>query len=228
MQLATSLAWLRNAYVIEPADTPELVAESQRLRHEVFVRERRIFAQAPGQSLEADAFDRWSRHLLIRRRSDREAIGTARLVLFRPDEPVTLPIQRVCNPDLLTTVPLRTAGEISRFALSKTRRGGDAAQTDSLLILTLVEGILHLSLELGLTHWCAVMERSLLRLLRSIGINFEPLGPVVSYYGQRQPAVAKIASLIAEGRHRRPDYYEFLTKAAPSHDHRPSAQRIAA
>src|SRR3954454_1724840 len=39
----------------------------------------------------------------------------------------------------------------------------------------------------GLTHWCALMEPSLVRLLYATGVHFAPLGPMVDAYGRRQP-----------------------------------------
>ena len=187
--------------------------EAQRLRYQVFVRERAIFKPSSEELLERDEFDGWSHHLLIRNRDTRDVIGTARVVApggYRPDG---LPIQRVCKAEYLGAIPLRTAGEISRFAISKHRRCGGDPRIDLLLLLTLVEGVLHLSLDLGLTHWCAVMERSLMRLLRSIGIHFAPVGPLITYYGQRQPAVAKIASVLDEGERQCPTYHAFVTRA---------------
>jgi N-acyl amino acid synthase of PEP-CTERM/exosortase system len=211
------LASLRASYIFEVANTPTLVKEAQKLRYQVFVRERGIFNAPSDEELETDEFDAWSHHLLIRRCEDRQVVGTARLVPFSADRAVSLPIQRVCSAERLSGIPLNNAGEISRFALSKDlRRGGDS-RLNSLLILTLVEGVLHLSLGLGLTHWCAVMERSLMRLLRSVGIHFKAVGPMVSYYGQRQPAIAEIASLLSEGQQQRPAYYDFVT-----HGPRPS------
>ena len=228
MPASTLLASLRTAYRIEVADTPALVREALRLRYQVFVRERAIFKPGAEEPIETDEFDAWSHHLLIRRRDDREAIGTARLVTALPDRPVSMPIQRVCDPDLLAEIPLGHVGEISRFAISKHRRGGGDPRLDSLLLLTLVEGVLHLSLRLGLTHWCAVMERSLMRLLRSVGIHFTPVGPVIPYYGPRQPAVAKIASVLDEGERQCPLYHEFVTRAR-QHGWRPTqAMRLSA
>lgn len=223
---STLLASLRSSYRIEVADTPALVREAQRLRYQVFVRERAIFKPSSEDLLETDEFDAWSHHLLIRRRDDREAIGTARLVPSCADRPISLPIQRVCSPEHLNAIPLGAAGEISRFAISKTRRGGGDPRMNSLLLLTLVEGVLHLSLGLGLTHWCAVMERSLMRLLRGIGIHFSPLGPLVAYYGQRQPALAKIASVLEVGEQQCPLYHEFVTRTR--HAARPALMQLRA
>ncbi len=62
--------------------------------------------------------------------------------------------------------------------------------------LGLMQGILQISQDAGLTHWCAVMERSLLRLLQGTSIYFQPLGPMVEYHGLRQPAAARIDGVL--------------------------------
>ena len=47
-----------------------------------------------------------------------------------------------------------------------------------------------------MTHWCAVMEPTLLRLLRMTSIYFHPLGPVVDYHGKRQPCFNRLDHLL--------------------------------
>ncbi|MGG5889119.1 GNAT family N-acyltransferase [Falsiroseomonas sp. HC035] len=179
---------------------------------------------SPGTAIEADEYDAGSRHVVLRSRLDGQVVGTARLVAnvggaARPD----LPMLRYCSPDLLRHLPLRTTGEISRFALSKRRRPM-GTPTDRLLRLALMRGILHASLDLGLTHWCALMEPTLLRLMRSSGIRFSPLGPLVEAYGLRQPSAATIGHALADGRDRHPDLYRFVA-GAPEPPLRPEAFR---
>jgi N-acyl amino acid synthase of PEP-CTERM/exosortase system len=60
--------------------------------------------------------------------------------------------------------------------------------------LGLMQGVVHVSEQLGLTHWCAIMEPFLLRLLQMNAIYFSPLGPLVEYHGMRQPCSANIQS----------------------------------
>ncbi len=62
--------------------------------------------------------------------------------------------------------------------------------------LCLVRGIVQISAEHELTHLCAIMERSLLRLLRAIAMHFLPVGPVVEHHGARQPAVSGIGAML--------------------------------
>jgi len=208
------LSATRREFAVEIAETPDVVREAQRLRYQVFCLERGIL---PGQTealLESDEFDARSRHVVLRRRCTGQVIGTVRLVIGSSDRPNDcLPMQRYCSPTLLQNLPLDTLGEISRFALSKQRRA-PGFPSDSLLRLGLMQGILRISDELGLTHWCAIMERSLLRLLQATGVHFAPLGPAVEAYGLRQPAVAAIDMTLASGKRQCPDFYTFVTDAA--------------
>ena len=75
-----------------------------------------------------------------------------------------------------------------------------------------MQGVLAVSRELGLSHWCALMERSLVRLLQATGVNFAPLGPLVEACGLRQPSIASIDITMASGRRERPEYYSFITR----------------
>ena len=66
----------------------------------------------------------------------------------------------------------------------------------SMLRLALIKGAVWLSAEAGHTHWLAVMEPTLLRLLRATGVHFDPMGPMVDYHGVRQPAVAHLLPML--------------------------------
>jgi N-acyl amino acid synthase of PEP-CTERM/exosortase system len=55
------------------------------------------------------------------------------------------------------------------------------------------------------------MERTLLRLLRSSGIHFEAVGPMVEYHGLRQPAVADLGALLARMEREQPTVWDFIT-----------------
>jgi hypothetical protein len=86
---------------------------------------------------------------------------------------------------LLRGLPKATIGEVSRFALPKDRGICISADVRSLLRLALIQGAVWLSAEAGHTHWLAVMEPTLLRLLRATGLHFVPVGPPVVYHGLR-------------------------------------------
>ena len=81
----------------------------------------------------------------------------------------------------------------------------------SLSRLALVRGLVQLSQQASVTHWCAVMERTLLRLLRSSGIHFEAVGPLVEYHGLRQPAFCELAGMLERMRIEQPEIWNFVT-----------------
>ena len=214
IQTRDAVSMLDRHFAVEIADTRETLREALRLRHQVFCLERKILPGPAEARLETDEFDGNSHHVLLRHRPSGEVVGTARLVRGTCVEGrVTgLPMLRYCAPDLLSGLPIATTAEISRFALSKTRRHTGEI-SDRLLRYGIMRGILGLSLELGLTHWCALMEAPLLRLLRAAGIGFVPLGPAVQAYGLRQPSAASISRVMADGSHRCPELYRFVAGA---------------
>jgi N-acyl-L-homoserine lactone synthetase len=210
------LSATQREFAVELADSPDALREAQRLRHQVFCLERGILPCEAGGDLETDEFDATSRHVVLRRRSSGEVVGTVRLVVGSRDRPDDcLPMQRYCSPELFETLPMETLGEISRFALSKQRRV-PGFPSESFLRLGLMQGILRISGEAGLTHWCAIMERSLLRLLQATGIHFAPLGPMVEAYGLRQPSIVAIDMTLAQGKRQCPDFHSFVTDAIAS------------
>ena len=147
---------------------------------------------------------------MVCERHNGRVVGTVRLILPFEGSRRSLPTQQLCAPGLLDGLPLATTGEVSRFAISKDRRGSDA-MADSLLRLSLVQGAVRMSRDLGVTHWCAVLERSLLRLLRTTAIHFSPVGPCVEYYGLRQPAVADLGVMMARMEREQPRFWHFIT-----------------
>jgi N-acyl-L-homoserine lactone synthetase len=201
---------VRDEITIRIADTPELVREAHRLRYQVYCVERNYEAGQAG--LEIDEFDSRARHVVLCQRRTGQVVGTARLVF-----PSTiaaqdgLPVQRICDPAVLPALPLSTAAEVSRFAICKDRPGLSPAAV-SLMRLGLVQGLVHLSDEAGLTHWFAVMERTLLRLLRSSAIHFQPIGPVVQHHGVRQPAYTHVGVMLSRMRREQPKIWDFITE----------------
>ncbi|WP_264715212.1 N-acyl amino acid synthase FeeM domain-containing protein [Limobrevibacterium gyesilva] len=194
---------------IEIADRAEIVREAYHLRHQVYCVERGYLTGSAG--LEVDEFDLRARQAVLRSRQTEEVLGTVRLVLPAVETPDdSFPMQRVCAWSILRPhVPLTSTAEISRFAISKQRRAG----TSTLLMrLKLMQGIVRLSSELNLTHWCAVMEPSLLRLLQMTYIDFQPAGPVVDYHGPRQPCFNSIRTVLERIGSECPDLWQFLTE----------------
>lgn len=193
---------------VEIARTPEQVLEAKRLRYRVYCEER---GYEPGQNgIEQDDFDANARHVLLRSRTTGEVFGTVRVVLSNPGDDLGLPMQRVCEDYVLAPLPKNATAEISRFALTR-NRAGLSPEAAALMRLFLIRGVIQASGELGLTHWCAIMERTLLRLLRSTSIYFLPVGPAVEYHGLRQPAIYTLADGLERMRRENPQIWSFLT-----------------
>jgi N-acyl amino acid synthase of PEP-CTERM/exosortase system len=132
-------------------------------------------------------------------------------------------------------IPRLQLAEISRFAVSKDfrRRLSEAEYThgisphasyfDSIgtspehrrfmpqVTIGLFAAVVRLSATHGVTHWFAVMEPTLLRLLQRFGIYFPPIGPVVEYHGRRRPTLAIAAEVTERARHERPDVWQIVT-----------------
>jgi N-acyl-L-homoserine lactone synthetase len=194
--------------IVLVADTPELISEVFRLRYQVYCVEK---GYEPGYNgMESDEFDSDARHVLLIHRASGEPVGTVRIVPPSPQSGLHgLPMTAVCPPSVMRNLPPRTTGEISRFALSKQRRM--SCRAGSMVRLGLMQGIVRLSSELGLTDWCAIMEPMLLRLLRMNAIHFAPLGPLVEHHGLRQPSHGTIASVLAQMWAQQWDVWSYVT-----------------
>ena len=75
-----------------------------------------------------------------------------------------------------------------------------------------MRGLVQLSQADGVTHLCATMEQTLLRLLRASGIHFQNVGPVVDYYGPRQPVFCNIASMLERMAREQPAIWDYVTE----------------
>lgn len=159
---------------VEIVRSPEQLLEAQRLRFRVYCEERGFEPGTGG--LEQDAFDPTSRHVLVRNRATGAVLGTVRIVLSNPATGLSgFPMRQTCEPWVISPLPIASTGEISRFALTRDRVGVSPAAA-ALMRLCLIRGLVQLSAEIELTHWCAIMERTLLRLLHATGIYFVPVG----------------------------------------------------
>ncbi len=212
LTIASAIQVAQSELLVEIARTPSSVHEAHQLRHQVYCLERGY--EAGQNDIEIDEFDRYSQHVLLRKRASGEVIGTARLILPRIKRPFDcFPMHQVCDRDQFNGLPTRTIAEVSRFAISKERRGLSMEST-SLSRLALVQGLVLLSKQVGVTHWCAMMERTLLRLLRASAIHFTPIGPAIEYHGLRQPAVCEVASMLDRMRDEQPEIWGFIAGRA--------------
>ncbi|HMI97744.1 MAG TPA: PEP-CTERM/exosortase system-associated acyltransferase [Micropepsaceae bacterium] len=217
------------------ADTPDLLPVALRVRYQVYCIENRFENPADhAEALESDEFDSHAAHSLLVDRRTRDALGTVRLVLPLSDAPNdSFAIQRVSDHPLLKgsrRLPLHTAAEVSRFSLSRefgrraaTARAlcGERADADEdvtpthpsgpLMRLGLIQMLVRMSMQHGITHWLAVMEPKLLRMLAAMAIHFEPIGGIIEYHGLRQPCFCNIADVLRRVKRERPSFWNVLT-----------------
>jgi len=221
------------------ADTPDLVPLAHRVRYQVYCVENRFENPADhSDELECDEFDSHAIHSLLVDRHTRDVLGTVRLVLPLSDAPHnSFAIQRLSNHSLLKGsrhLPLHAAAEVSRFSLSREfgRRAVNkrtlsrefSTTTESeplphrsgpLMRLGLIQALVRMSMQQGITHWLAVMEPKLLRMLAAMAIHFEPLGGMVEYHGWRQPCFCNLADVLQRVKIERPTFWTVLTAGVP-------------
>ncbi len=220
------------------ADTQELLDRVHKIRYQVYCVENPFEdpAENPG-GYEIDVYDERSVQSLLIHRQSEEVAGTVRLILPSGDAAAPdFPIQTACAdlrvwPENL--MPAASTAEISRFTMAKSfrRRIGDkqyangGGQADKgpkragnrrsspFIMLGLVRAMVKMSEANGITHWCAVMDPPLLRLLSRIGgVHFTPVGPMVDYHGWRQPCYGKCSEIYAAFRKRRPDMWRAVAR----------------
>ena len=200
------------------ADTNDLLSVAQRLRYQVYCVENGYEDPAAHpDALERDVFDSHAVHGLLMQRANGTAIGTVRLILPLRESPEdSFAIQRLSgirSMKLSRIIPFASTAEVSRFSISRQfRRGADFVQNSTpLLRLGLIQSLVRMSLENGITHWCAMMEPTLLRMLAAMAIRFDPIGAPVQHRGWRQPCFCDVAEVMACVRRERPAFWDVLT-----------------
>lgn len=185
--------------------------------------------------LETDVYDCRSDHYLVRHRRTGLYAATVRLVLPDPANPLSpYPMEAHCAlTEPVTDLAVRKRlAEISRFAVSKDfkRRHGETGTLAGVgpepqvyfapderrilphLTVGLFAAIVRMTRARGITHWYAVMELALLRLLRLFGIKFRPIGPDVNYHGLRRPCLAEVNRVLPMMRRVNPLVWALITE----------------
>jgi N-acyl amino acid synthase of PEP-CTERM/exosortase system len=194
--------------------------ELYRLRYQVYCTECGFESpEDHPDGLEYDEYDPFSSHFCAIVEGSERIIGTVRII---HDSPLGLPIESHCelDPETKFSGDHRHVGEISRLAISKDfrRRAIDKAiysQTDfdaaenrqlhkerrifeGVIVSGLYRCIYQESVNLGLTHWYAVMVKGLCGLLRRWGITWVEVGEQVEYHGFRGPYLANITDNVKQ------------------------------
>lgn len=230
-----------SAFELELAKTEREIDEVFALRYQVYCIDRPFEdPNAFPDKRERDSFDTRAVHGLIRHKHTREAIATVRLILSRPEVgegqfPMEVPCMSAFDSKArhaLFSCQRGQVAELSRFAVSRNfrRRLGESEspsgasdrinyedpeaegqRTMPYITLGLFAVIVRLSHEYNVGHWLAVMEPSLLRLLRRFGIGFCHVGQLVEYHGRRKPVFTDMPTLLEGIRRDRPDVWAFIT-----------------
>jgi N-acyl amino acid synthase of PEP-CTERM/exosortase system len=163
-------------------------------------------------------------------------MATARLIL--PDarnlkKPFPIEINsQITNVNLLKTMSRSNLAELSRFCVSKEFRQRENEQSliiaydsdsktasmqkdkrsSSHLTLALFACAIKMSSENNIQYWYALMEPALKRLVSKLGIHFVEIGPLVDFYGTRQPCMIKVNDLLESVAKKDLDYWNMLTQ----------------
>jgi N-acyl amino acid synthase of PEP-CTERM/exosortase system len=205
------------------ARTPEQIREAQRVRYQVYCIENAL-EHANAEGIETDSFDSHSVHSLLVQRAAGKALGTVRLILPLPDDlEHSFPMQSVlpvATAREFRKLPLYSAAEVSRYSVSRQFRrpeetndegAGFISVSGPLMRLALFQCMVRMSFEYGITHWCAMMEPTLLRMLAAMAIRFRPIGPLVEFHGLRQPCYCSVADILESVGKERPAFWSVLT-----------------
>jgi N-acyl amino acid synthase of PEP-CTERM/exosortase system len=221
-----------------PVSTAADAEEAFRLRYLVYCLDRGFEdAKACPDGMERDPYDDAALHCLLRDRVGRRALGTVRLVIASAAKPLgidSLPLAEYADPeciDILKGLPVTSTAEVSRFAIARSAReilshpqevsrtkfrvpAPDAQHGSKLLpymSLGLIRGLVRLSMQHGITHWCLAAEPSLLRRLRGFGLHFVNAGPLVEHRGLRQICYANLHDLLARAEAEHPEFWDIIT-----------------
>ena len=227
-------------FILGYGDDASLSLANMRLRYQVWCVENNYFPLSSfSDGIERDEYDKRSLYVVLSSQIRDLDIATARVVLHDPsDNAARFPIEQFImlrrhERDAYLSVPRELVGEISRFCVSKVFRRrarefstthgiapnegvGEGKRNFSYITLGLFKGLVAVSLAAKLEYWYALMEPSLLKMLKIYGIHFKAIGPTVNYYGVRQPCMAPIESVLDGIRKNSDEIGEFVCPYTPS------------
>lgn len=193
------------------ASTQEELSGVQKIRHDVFCQELKLF-EATGNNVEVDFFDAYSSQCLIKHTRTGTFGGSVRIINPRNDDDI-LPIEKVASEYITKTEYLPSnfdrheVCEISRIAIPKEfrRRRADqfkgaaqaAINTDTyseeelrcfpLIAVGLYISAAALAVKQGKKHAYFMVEPRLAKSMRYIGIKLIKIGGEFNYVGRRAP-----------------------------------------
>lgn len=204
-----------------------------KLRYQVYCVERQYLpAQDFPTGLEQDEHDDHSAHFGVSDLAG-DLVGYVRLVHARDGEyPFKQHCENLYNDAYLP--PAVDAVEISRLMVRQDCRRFDTSSlraataqqmrdfldarptTSTQILLHLYRQMLAYSVDHGIGHWYAAMERSLARSLKSLGVGFKQVGPQTDYFGPVAPYLADLGELESTLREINPVLLEWMQTRAPA------------
>ncbi len=205
-------------------DYTQILEAVYRLRYQVYVEEWGFESPDDHpEGLEKDVFDQHSIHLYACSAAEDNIIGTARIIMGsdRPfpieqhfdlnDSAINAPRNKIAEISRLAISKEFRRRAIDRFIFSKDHSHSEAQELQQTMPSSSVEGerrkcehelirgiyllLYRESLQVGLTHWYAVMARGLQVILGRWGIPFKQIGPEQEYHGLRAPYALSIRDL---------------------------------
>ena len=226
-----------NFFLLEHCRSDATINECKKLRYDVFCSEKGYFIDNnQSKCIESDEYDSRSVHSLIRHRTTNRVAATVRLVLaneWQPEDPFPIEhfeVLRRMERDQKWRINRASLAEISRFAIAQVFRRRTEERnkihgiTDEVfreyhnerrqigdLTLGLFKAVVAMSYENDISHWYAMMEPKLIRLLSRYGIRFNTVGPIFNHCGLRQPCIASVNDVLSGIYHSRRDVWSFIT-----------------
>ena len=217
------------AFEVLRADSQALRDHAHRLRYRAYCVDNPFENPADHpEGRERDHYDERAVHSLLIHKPSGVPVGTVRLVVQEPQALVHLPMQHAC-PDIGALHKLCAAGhrlgEVSRFCLSREALhevrqldsnrdagGKRSAPSGVTATLTLLSAVVGMAASEGVSHICAMMAPTLLRLFSGFGLKLRELGPIMEHHGLRQPVFSHLGDLLAGAHRVRPDAWSLITR----------------
>lgn len=206
------------------------------LRYDVYCLQKKFLD--PGDypdKIETDVFDPHSLHFAAFDDLG-NALGTLRLVM---NSSFGFPMINYCELNVPDNI-LKNAGEISRLAVNKIIRKrqsdgeygmavgrGAVDERPSVrpddnrrrhrpeIVVGLYKSLYQESRRHGISHWLAVMEPGLLKLLKRFHFNFDPIGPEFDYFGPVRPYMVSLESIEDQVYEKSKEFYKTFVEGLP-------------
>jgi len=181
---------------------------------------------------ERDGYDEGAVHFVIRSTESAEWLAALRLIIV-PLE--SLPMTRVCEiyKDRLPSCDEATFAEASRLCAVTPRQKLQfaAGLTTPWMSMALIRAARAYLLEHNIRYCFFLIADSLARVLKRVGMEFTPVGPVSTYRGKRRPYIHDVQLGYSEMPVKAPELHNMFSNqqsyrlASQSSEHNPETKR---